>query len=110
MIGYIESTDRDQAEKNRLCGVVPLPNHDTDFARFTAAFMLNQYNWGQQEDVRAWLKRSRLDGFTAQSESAKNDPARAAAMERIKAASFTAAGKLQQFIAQLDQAGKAPNT
>ena len=60
--------------------------------------------------MRAWLKRSRLDGFTAQSESAKNDPARGAVMERIKAASFTAAGKLQQFIAQLDQADQNRTT
>ena len=108
MIGYVETTDRDQAEKNRLCGVVPLPNHDTDFPRFTAAFMLNQYNWGQQEDIRAWMRRSRLDGFTAQTQSAKEDPERQAVMERIKAASFAAVGKLQKFMAQLDKDHSVP--
>ena len=46
-IAHIEATIEDEAEKNRLCGVVPLPNHDTDYLRFTHAFMMNQYNWSQ---------------------------------------------------------------
>lgn len=104
LIGYIEASRDSVAEKNRLCQVVPLPNHDTDFVRFTSAFMMNQYNWGQEEDIRAWLKRSRLDGFTDQAQSAKGDPAKEAVMNRIKLSSFAAAGKLQQFLAKLDRA------
>ena len=103
-IAHIEARFDDDKEKNRLCGVVPLPNHDTDYLHFTSAFMLNQYNWGQEEDLRAWSKRSRLDGFTDQAQSAKGDADREAVMDRIKVSSFAAAGKLQQFLAKLDQA------
>jgi len=43
-IAHIEASydADDDVNKNNICGVVPLPNHDTDYIRFTAGFMMNQ--------------------------------------------------------------------
>lgn len=101
-IGHIEARFDNDEEKNRLCGVVPLPNHDTDYLRFTAAFMLNQYNWGQDDELRDWLRNNRLDGFSKTvSEIAEDDHEKRDVMRRLRKASMPAAMKLQQFIAQL---------
>lgn len=102
-IGHIEARFDDDKEKNRLCGVVPLPNHDTDYLRFTAAFMLNQYNWGQDDELRDWLRNNRLDGFSKTvSEIAEDDHEKRDVMRRLRKASMPAAMKLQQFIQQLE--------
>ncbi|WP_371397503.1 NAD(P)/FAD-dependent oxidoreductase [Fretibacter rubidus] len=101
-IAHIEATYDDETEKNRLCGVVPLPNHDTDYLRFTAAFMMNQYNWGQDKALRKWLRGNRLDGFSDMVASiAPEDTDKIAVMTRIKDNSFPAMGKLQAFLAAL---------
>ena len=102
-VAHIEASREGDAEKNRLCGVVPLPNHDTDYLRFTAAFMMNQYNWGQDKEIRNWLLENRLDGFSKLAKSiSKDDTEKMAIMERLRDNSFPAMAKLQGFIAQLD--------
>ena len=101
-IAHIEARFEDDKEKNRLCGVVPLPNHDTDFLHFTSAFMQNQYNWGQDEELRGWLRNNRLDGFSKMvSEIAEDDHEKRDVMRRLRNASMPAAMKLQQFIRQI---------
>lgn len=102
-IAHIEASVEDEAEKNRLCGVVPLPNSDLDYIRFTAAFMVNQYNWGQDKALRKWLRGNRLDGFSKLVGSiTPQEPEKIAVMERLKNNSFPAMAKLQSFIAQID--------
>lgn len=102
-IGHIEAAYDDEAEKNRLCGVVPLPNHDTDFIRFTHAFMMNQYNWGQSEDLRDWLLNNRLDGFSKMVASIeKNDEEKRAVMRRIKENAPKAVMRLTEFLGDID--------
>ena len=104
-IGHIEARFDDDKQKNQLCGVVPLPNHDTDFLRFTAAFMTNQYNWGQDEELRGWLKENRLDGFSKLvSEIAEDDHEKRSVMKRLRNASMPAMMNLQKFLGQLDAA------
>ena len=101
-IGHIEARFDDDKEKNRICGVVPLPNHDTDYIRFTSAFMLNQYNWGQDDELREWLRNNRLDGFSKMvSEIAEDDHKKRDVMRRLRKASMPAAMKLQQFMQQI---------
>lgn len=65
-IAHIEATYDDNEElKNEICGLVPLPNHDTDWLMGMAAQMKNQYRWSQEPGLREWLIENRLDGFTA---------------------------------------------
>ena len=102
-IAHVEAAYEDEAEKNRLCGVVPLPNHDTDYLRFTAAFMMNQYNWSQDLGMKAWLLKNRLDGFSKMvDEFDRQDTEKVDIMMRLRNHSMPAMGKLQGFLAQLN--------
>lgn len=62
-IAYVEATYEGTKKKNQLCGVVPLPNHDTDWIKMMVALMMNQYTWNQDKELRKWLVSNRLDGF-----------------------------------------------
>jgi len=64
VIAYIDTHYDDEAEKNRLCSIVPLPNKAEDFVPMTLAAMMNQFNWSQDKTLRKWVQGNRLDGFT----------------------------------------------
>ncbi len=104
-IAHCEVAYDDDKTKNRYCGVVCLPNHDTDYVRFTAAFMMNQYNWSQTPELRQWLLENRLDGFSKMvAQLAEADVDKKAIMKRLKAASVPAMAKLQGYISALGKA------
>ena len=91
--------------KNRLCGVVPLPNHATDWITMMIPFMMNQYQWSQDPELREWLANNRLDGFGKLARDYNRaDPGKKAIMQRLRAASMPAMAKLQQFQAELEKA------
>ena len=103
-IAHIEATydADDEVNKNNICGVVPLPNHDTDYIRFTAGFMMNQYNWSRDAKIREWLLNNRLDGFSKLvAEMDRSDPVKTEIMQRLKTNSMPAMAKLQQFMAEI---------
>lgn len=101
-IAHIEGSERTEAQKNQICGVVPLPNADIDYIRFTAAFMMNQYQWGQDPEIRAWLKQNRLDGFSEMvSGIAKDDLEKQAIMKRLRDHMMPAMANIQKFMAQI---------
>jgi hypothetical protein len=58
--GYIESSDRDDAEKNRLCPPNAYPDTPVDWARMLLMTMQTQQLW-TQPDVVKWLESSRLN-------------------------------------------------
>ncbi|RKQ69693.1 hypothetical protein DES40_2497 [Litorimonas taeanensis] len=102
-IAMVESSYGEDAEKNKFCGVVPLPNGEDDFMRLTAAFMMNQYTWGQTPLIRDWLFNNRLDGFSRMVAGIKpEDAEKKAVMKRLKHNAMPAAMKLNQLIAALD--------
>ncbi len=102
MIAHIEATKDTEDEKNALCTVVPLPNHDTDWIRMMMPFMMNQYNWSRDPELRDWLRENRLDGFSAMVRSvSKDDAEKQAILERMKAASMPAMAKLTQLMGQI---------
>ena len=87
--------------KNKICNVVPLPNTLTDWLRLTAAFMMNQYIWSQDENLRKWLLENRLDGFSQLMRSVKEDDTeKQAIVQRLRANAQPAMEKLQQYLAQ----------
>ncbi len=104
-IAHIEATQEDEKEKNRLCSVVPLPNHDTDWIRMLAGMMMNQFNWSQDKEIRTWLTNNRLDGFSKMVRGvSKEDAAKQAILQKLKTYAMPAMMKLQQFITELDAA------
>ncbi|MAB69062.1 MAG: hypothetical protein CMH89_05430, partial [Oceanicaulis sp.] len=107
-IAHIEAAYEDEAEQNRLCAVVPLPNHDTDYIRFTAAYMMNQYNWSQIPELRAWLRENRLDGFSKLlSEIGPEDTEKTALLQSMRQTAPAAVAKLFEYMQALDDPAQA---
>lgn len=101
-IAHVEATYPEDV-KNKLCNVVPLPNTDMDWLRLTAAFMMNQHIWSQDENLRKWLASNRLDGFAKLVQSVKPDDAeKLQILGRLRGNAKAAMTKLQQYIAQID--------
>nr|WP_070960022.1 NAD(P)-binding protein [Hyphomonas sp. Mor2] len=101
-IAHIELTRDTEEEKNRLCAVVPLPNHDTDWIRMQAAFMMNQYNWSQEKDLRQWLRENRLDGYSQLVAGIEeHETEKLAIMNRFREFSVPSVMKLQQYAAEI---------
>ena len=100
MIAYVAANYTDEAEKNRLCTHVPLPNHDVDFIPMTLAMMMNQFTWSQDKPLRRWIKNNRLDGFSKLIEGIdKNDTEKMDIIRRIRDNAFPAVENLQKFAA-----------
>jgi hypothetical protein len=101
-IAHVEASYDSDDVKNDICGVVPLPNHDTDWLRMMAAFMRNQYRWSQDEELRAWLLGNRLDGFSRLvREAPKEDADKQAVLKRLRNAMMPAANKLPELLAEI---------
>ena len=103
LIAHVEATRDSDDEKNQLCQVVPLPNHDTDWLRMMVPYMINQYQWSRDPELRGWLQASRLDGFSRLAAGASHDPDRAEVMSRLRAASRPAMERLLELVAELDE-------
>lgn len=105
MIAHIEVTKETEKEKNQLCGVVPLPNHADDWIRMMIPFMMNQYQWSRDSEIRKWLENNRLDGFSGMVRNIDpNDEEKKAILMRLREYSMPAMARLQQFKAELDAA------
>ncbi len=103
IIAYIEANFETDQEKNGLCQVVPLPNHDTDWIRMLAIFMMNQYSWNQHKSIRKWLLRNRLDGFSQLiAQADRHDSVKQGIIRRMRDNIMPAMMKLQQFMQELN--------
>ena len=102
MAAYVEANYSGEAEKNRLCSLVPPPNYDVDFIPMTLAMMLNQFSWSQDKKLRQWIRDNRLDGFSKLiSNVDKDDHEKTQILSRIQSSALPAITKLQQFNQQL---------
>jgi len=102
-IAHIEATYKDEALKNELCTVIPVPHRDIDWIRMMAVRMKNQFNWNNNEEVFKWLQNSRLEGGFAGKFAAipKDNEKQQALLERIRKNIEPAIAKLQLFLKQL---------
>jgi len=100
-VAHIEATRDTTEEKNHLCRVVPLPNDDIDYLSFTSKFMVNQFNWSQDPEIRSWLLNNRLDGFSQTVANAKGDEAKQAVLARLSENAFPAVAKLEEYLADV---------
>jgi hypothetical protein len=97
MVGFVEATREDIAEKNRLCPPNPLPHVSLDWVRGTLIGMNADYLWGKEPDIADWLERARLNigrGLRRRS----GDPAVQAASKRFGAHARPGLAKLAQFL------------
>ena len=103
MIAHVEANYEDEAEKNRLCAVVPLPNKAEDFVPMTLAAMMNQFNWSQDKELRGWIRDNRLDGFTKLTGAvAPDDEEKMAILLRMRDNAPKAVGKLMELAATIE--------
>ena len=101
-IAHVEATYPED-EKNALCGVVPLPNSTDDWIRLMVAFMTNQYIWGQNPEIRAWLLENRLDGFTRLMANVQDhETDKKAVLARLRSNAMPAMEKLTTYLAEIN--------
>lgn len=107
VIAHVEVNYETEEEKNKICGVVPLPNHDTDWIRLLAAMMTNQFNWSKDKPLRKWITENRLDGFSKMIRNVSpDDTEKQAIIKKMRKYAMPAMMKLQQYIAELDAANQ----
>lgn len=108
-IAHVEVNYNTDKEKNALCGVVPLPDRDTDWLRGLAATMMNQLNWSSDKPLRQWMTENRLDGFSQLVRGAdRTDAVKNEILSRLKNNALPAMMKLQQLIQELDTKENPP--
>jgi hypothetical protein len=61
LVGFIEASGRNLADKNRLCPTNRLPDVSLDWLRGTLIGRTADYLWSKEPDVSAWLAGSRLN-------------------------------------------------
>lgn len=63
LIGFLETSERDQDAKNRLTRPNPIPRTRSrlDWAWTTYLGSVNEAAWENEPDIQAWLQRSRLN-------------------------------------------------
>ncbi len=103
-IAHIELTRESDQEKNNLCSVVPLPNHDTDWIRMLGTLMMNQFNWSQHKDLRQWLRGNRLDGFSQMVKNvAPDDLKKNEILKRMRDNAMPAMLKIQSYMSEISE-------
>ena len=102
-IAHIEVAYEGEKEKNNICGVVPLPNHDTDWIRMLMGMMMNQFNWSKDKAIGKWLLTNRLDGFGAMVKGvSKDDGEKQAILKRMRSNAMPAMMNLQKLIQEIN--------
>ena len=82
---------------------MPHPDFATDWIRTAHGNSLNSAKWGADPALQAWLANSRLDGFS--STDTPSDELITLMMGALDHAE-PALAKLEQYVAELDVAGK----
>ena len=76
LIAHVEATypaPEDEARRNELCTVVPMPAPGLKWLEMLAANMANQHKWTRDENIAKWIVASRLDRYAALSRSVGED-------------------------------------
>jgi hypothetical protein len=103
LIAHVEARFNDEATKNKLCGVVPLPDTPLSWLSMQAASMANMYRWSKTPGLNAWIAASRLDGFSRlMDEADEGDVEKMRVMELLSAHVVPAATKLPQLLARAE--------
>ena len=102
-IGHVEASYADQDKKNALCRVIPLPRYREDWLHMQQAFMINQFTWSQDPELRTWIRNNRLDGFGKLTRSVDpDDTEKQTILMRLKDSAPRAMENLPKLIAAID--------
>ncbi len=90
----------DDARKNELCTVVPMPGPGLRWLEMLAANMANQQRWTRDEVLGPWLVASRLDRFAALSRGVgEHEADKRELLQRIRTLGGLARPKMAQLLA-----------
>jgi hypothetical protein len=101
LIAYVESHVTIPAEKNALCGVVPIPSVPVDWIRIFAANARNRKRWSEHDGLSQWMSRTRLDNRRDILAVGEDDVETRAAIGRYRASVKPAIEKLPQLLAAI---------
>jgi hypothetical protein len=97
--GFLESTGRTTAEKNRICPPTAMPHTPFDYLRLIMAGISTELGWQEAQDLQEWVDRSRLNLLSGLGEH--DDPGTVRDLQtRFFDSLFSALDKLQLFAAQ----------
>lgn len=102
LIAHIESTLSNEAEMNRLCEPVPVPERPIDWLSGWAVTLANAQRWRQSPTVETWLKASRLNTAAVLLDGARSDdPAHLALLRASGAKAQAAVPNLNRLLTSL---------
>ncbi|MBA4261353.1 MAG: hypothetical protein C0443_04855 [Comamonadaceae bacterium] len=102
LIAQVESTLNDDAQKNRLCVPVPVPERPADWLTLWAVTLANAQRWRQVPPVEAWLRASRLNTLAVLLNGARSeDPLHQDLLRASATKAQAAAPNLQRLLASL---------
>lgn len=99
LLGYVEASRGDDAEKNRLCPPNPYPSAAVDWIAGVYIRSRAQAAWLDDRDLRAWLERSRL--YVARgARDRMDDPRMQSAVTRLLENTEPALANLERLLAE----------
>ena len=100
LVAWVEAHHDDDGTKNRLCGTVPFPHDLDDYPATMLATMRNQFHWGQDPQLRRWIRANRLDGFgELMARADRDDPRQLDVLTRLKQHAPAAVANLTRLVA-----------
>ena len=97
LIALIESSERDDADRNRLCPPNPLPNKAFDWIPNRLLSLRAEAAWSQEPDLTAWIGSTRLHLRRGLADK-QDDPRLQRALARIAEFQGTAAANLERLL------------
>ena len=98
LIGHIEASIADEAQKRLLTKVAPMSDTVKDYLLVLAETIANQRAWSKNEDLRAWVKTCRLDMFgKTVSQVTEHDAQKLAILGRLAATGRAAEENLRRL-------------
>jgi hypothetical protein len=102
LIGHLEATMGDDAQKNALCTPIVPPTLATDWLRMLLVSMNNQHLWSKHPRLQQWLAESRLNAlFNTATRVRPDDAEKIALMQRYRQTVKPAMARLTGLIATL---------
>ena len=99
LIAHVEAHYDDDATKNQLCAVIPLPDKPVDWLSLLGVTMANRYRWSKDERLSQWIVQSRLDAFTAMAKNVKpTETQKLMVLQRYSENAKLAVGKIQKLL------------
>jgi hypothetical protein len=83
LIGHLEATRDDIAQKNQLCPPNPYPTRPEEWIRMFVVSNMAQFAWTMDPAIASWMEGTRLNASRG-SKARRHEPALRAALDRLK--------------------------